>query len=99
MGEWTGPGGRSHSRISCQEYEEIMGLTDAQLNERKSLETINKITKPCAYCKVPIQKNLGCNHMTCLHCGGNWCWTCDTKLGGRNRYQSNGHWDECAQFS
>jgi len=33
--EWTGPGGRSHSRISCQEYEEIMGLTDAQLDEKK----------------------------------------------------------------
>lgn len=37
---------------------------------------VRKNSKPCPSCRVPIEKNKGCNHMTCSRCGADFCWLC-----------------------
>jgi hypothetical protein len=45
---------------------------------------IRRNTKPCPTCKVRIQKNDGCSHMTCKMCKYEFCWICLGKYKGRH---------------
>lgn len=49
-----------------------------QEEERQNLEWIRQNTRPCPRCHVNIQKNGGCNHMTCRtpNCGNHFCFEC-----------------------
>uniref|UniRef100_UPI003AABE01E E3 ubiquitin-protein ligase RNF14-like n=1 Tax=Centroberyx gerrardi TaxID=166262 RepID=UPI003AABE01E len=37
-------------------------------------------SKYCPHCSSSIQKNGGCNMMTCTRCGQRFCWACLTRL-------------------
>eukprot|EP01061_Rhynchopus_euleeides_P014301 TRINITY_DN24823_c0_g1_i1.p1 TRINITY_DN24823_c0_g1~~TRINITY_DN24823_c0_g1_i1.p1 ORF type:complete len:555 (+),score=210.59 TRINITY_DN24823_c0_g1_i1:175-1839(+) len=57
-------------------------------------ETVNWLmanTKPCPGCQTPIEKNEGCNHITCRSCGYNFCWVCEQEWQkhGSNWYTCN----------
>ena len=39
------------------------------------IKWLEKKTKRCPKCSEPIEKNAGCNHMTC-RCGHQFCWLC-----------------------
>ncbi|KAF8629287.1 hypothetical protein AX15_003534 [Amanita polypyramis BW_CC] len=46
---------------------------------RDDSETANWIksnTKECSHCHSTIEKNGGCNHMTCKKCKHEFCWVC-----------------------
>ncbi|KAL3932485.1 MAG: hypothetical protein SGBAC_010831, partial [Bacillariaceae sp.] len=54
---------------------------------------IRSNANPCPGCDTPIEKNGGCNHMTCKHCETQFCWLCLTKL----RFHSEAH--ACNQYT
>lgn len=44
---------------------------------------INKDVQKCPKCRIRIEKDEGCNHMTCRSCQYEFCWIC------RGHYSSN----------
>ena len=49
-------------------------------NEKKFIKwTKGKRVKRCPYCHMYVEKNEGCNHMTCTYCDYEWCWICEQK--------------------
>lgn len=55
--------------------------------EKASYDYIAQNTSPCAYCKAPVQKTYGCNHMHCYQCKTHFCYLCSSYLPEDNPYQ------------
>ena len=63
----------SHSPCSCEDYESWLMKASA---ESENVKWIMANTKKCPGCHKAIEKNQGCNHMTCLTCRHEFCWIC-----------------------
>jgi len=88
-----------HTNLTCTEYNGILKQKEEKLEKEKTNELAAQVwitlkTKPCPACKTPIEKNGGCNHMTCMKCRYEFCWLCGTKYA--NNHFSN---SKCKQFS
>lgn len=59
----------SHAPATC----EHMKLWDKE-SEVFNWRAIN--CRECPKCNVSVEKNGGCNHMTCQQCKFEWCWVC-----------------------
>ena len=70
-----------HTDMTCRQYkaflhEERKKKEFKERDENLFREWIAANAKDCPGCKNPIQKNGGCNHMTCLKCKHQFCWLC-----------------------
>jgi ariadne-1 len=87
-------GEEPHSPSICKDL--------AKWNEkcRNESETANWIlanTKSCPKCVSRIEKNQGCNHMTCQRCKFEFCWICS---GDWNEHGANtGGYYKCSRYS
>jgi len=58
--------GPSHSEVgTCREFLYLSSASHTCFE-----------TKQCPFCLVWIEKNNGCDHMTCDHCHNEFCWSC-----------------------
>ena len=62
----------AHAGVSCQGQQNLRMAEEERLNEQ--LPTSSGY-KRCPTCRILIEKNEGCNHMTCK-CGAHICWKC-----------------------
>ncbi|XP_055297193.1 E3 ubiquitin-protein ligase ariadne-1-like [Sitodiplosis mosellana] len=80
-------GDDSHDPIPCN----LMKNWKKNDND-KTIEYLTKYTKCCPKCHSIIEKNGGCNHMTCRKCNHEFCWLCFGNWkghgGGCNTYKS-----------
>eukprot|EP00128_Syssomonas_multiformis_P019004 Colp12_sorted_trinity150504_noHs@150 len=82
-----------HEGKTCKQYDkEYAKLNDA------SASYLRKNTKKCPQCTSPIEKNHGCDHMTCSRCKHEFCWLCLTSWAEVRR-DGNRHADECARIA
>ena len=62
-----------HSGLTCAMFKSEK-LVEGRLEEWMKQNPSNR--KNCPRCKTPIEKNEGCNHMTCSGCKSHMCWLC-----------------------
>lgn len=86
-------GEEPHAPVTCKD------LAMWQEKCRNESETANWIlanTKPCPKCSSRIEKNQGCNHMTCSSCKYEFCWIC---MGNWTEHGANtGGYYKCNKF-
>lgn len=78
------PEGKTHFKCACgmdvcfdcgsewQDDHHCKGNSDTLYNYWAK----DKNIQLCPRCRIRIEKDHGCNHMTCTHCRYQWCWIC-----------------------
>jgi ariadne-1 len=74
-------GGESHQPCSCDTVQKWV-IKNTSESENANWLLVN--TKPCPACNRRIEKNQGCNHMTCSICKHEFCWLCMKNWSGHN---------------
>ncbi|OQN95458.1 hypothetical protein B0A48_18414 [Cryoendolithus antarcticus] len=74
---WHGPIERCHPR----------NPDELSAEDKASYEYIMAHTSPCPYCRSPVQKTMGCNHMQCYQCTTHFCYLCGSWLDKDSPYQ------------
>lgn len=93
--------------VSKQDESSFLTSASSAAQASSSDTWVAKHTKPCPNCHSPIQKNDGCNQMTCSKCNHNFCWVClgtwkihGSRTGGYfdcNRYRATRNADKRLQ--
>lgn len=79
-------------KLTCQYNHDICSRCGEQWHEQKLCEKLQEeeieklvLTKQlklkrCPGCRAWVEKNEGCNHITCSVCKFQWCWICNGKF-------------------
>lgn len=62
----------------------IQKWNDKCLSDSETANWLLVNTKKCPQCQTRIEKNQGCNHMTCRQCRHEFCWLCMGNWRGHN---------------
>eukprot|EP01034_Spumella_vulgaris_P024380 gene24380-30721_t len=66
-------GEESHAPSGCAQLSKWI---EKCMSDGESAKWIFANTKKCPKCNTRIEKNQGCNHMTCRQCKHEFCWIC-----------------------
>jgi len=92
-------GEKWHEPTRCNVLKSWNKKCLGESSEKIDCETANWIlsyTKECPKCKAPIEKNGGCNHMTCrnVQCRYEFCWVCLSDWAKHGYQQSCNRYEE-----
>ncbi|KAF2682531.1 hypothetical protein K458DRAFT_307048 [Lentithecium fluviatile CBS 122367] len=88
-----------HAGVTCDQFDAgtSTSTNEQATAEEQGLRTVQETSKRCsnALCGWWIQKNEGCDHMTCWKCGFEFCWDCGAGFKGIGRRGASGHRRGC----
>lgn len=86
-------GEEAHDPCSCAQLSEWI---EKCMNESETANWILANTRKCPQCTTRIEKNQGCNHMTCKICKYEFCWIC---MGNWQEHgQNTGGFYKCNRY-
>jgi ariadne-1 len=86
-------GSEPHAPATCKD---LAKWDEKCKNESETANWILANTKSCPKCVSRIEKNQGCNHMTCQKCRFEFCWIC---MGDWNNHGANtGGYYKCSRY-
>ena len=83
-----------HCGMTCAEYDLMVSNNPDLADEHYLL----KNTKNCPGCGVNIEKNEGCDHMTCKKCQFEFCWLCLANYAPIRKNGNHRHKPSCAHY-
>jgi hypothetical protein len=83
-----------HDGMTCEEY----GMTRNNGQVHASERWIDGHTKECPHCHSHIEKNDGCDHMTCFKCKHEFCWECLAAYSNIKRHGAYLHKRTCKHY-
>lgn len=86
-------GEEPHAPLTCRVLSKWIQKCE---NESETANWILANTKPCPMCSTRIEKNQGCNHMTCQKCRHEFCWICMGKW--EDHGANTGGYYKCNKF-
>eukprot|EP00727_Mastigamoeba_balamuthi_P006430 m51a1_g2407 putative ubiquitin-protein ligase (716) ;mRNA; f:774107-776751 len=78
-------GEEAHMPATCAE---VLSWKKKCLDDSETVHWIMTNTQSCPKCKSSIEKNGGCNHMTCRKCKHEFCWVCHGDWKGHTNFYS-----------
>ena len=101
----------SHEPCSCSELDmwrrDVKAVTGVTLNSDREANSgkvgvadflwLSANTKACPGCSVSIEKDDGCNHMTCRVCRHEFCWICARPWAEHDK--ASGGFYSCNKFA
>ncbi|KAL0212798.1 hypothetical protein RCL1_006424 [Eukaryota sp. TZLM3-RCL] len=87
-----------HDGFTCQQYDESIANSEVHANKHY----LDRHTKKCPSCHIPIEKNEGCDHMTCGGCHYEFCWLCMADYNGERgirKLGNNAHSSSCRHYA
>ena len=81
---WEGLDGEGRREMEVQYGREQL---QRAFQDFDSYQWIRGHAKLCPHCGAKIEKQEGCNKMTCTQCRGCFCWLCDAALSLAHPYQ------------
>ncbi|KAF1995018.1 hypothetical protein P154DRAFT_612278 [Amniculicola lignicola CBS 123094] len=93
-----------HVGETCQEYDyRVSGQKDRDqaAQEAASQAAVNQLSRKCPgkKCAYSIEKNDGCDHMTCSKCKYEFCWLCSADYNKIRRVGNKAHNAGCKYYA
>ncbi|MCJ1390157.1 hypothetical protein MMC18_003015 [Xylographa bjoerkii] len=89
-----------HEGQTCSQYDYALSHREQWERENAaSLALIESSFTACPQCGIRIEKNKGCDHMTCTHCRFEFCWQCLSPYEPIRQHGNTGHAASCRYHS